>query len=75
MLFFMLLSIGYNCDPPKLYKNTCSFPCIQTGARPLTVVEKEGRGLHDLQGAMKPFIDPQSKVYILFLLLLKIVHQ
>ena len=41
----------------------------------LTVVEKKGWGLHDLQGAMKPFIDPQSKVYILFLLLLKIAHQ
>ena len=23
---------------------------------------KKGRGLHDLQGATKPFIDPQSKV-------------
>lgn len=45
------------------------------GLSKVMVVEKKGRGLHGLQGAMKPFTDPQSKVYILFLLLLKIAHQ
>ena len=38
-------------------------------------VEKKERGPNDLQEALKSFIDPLSKVFILFLLLLKIGHQ